>query len=318
MNSCEKVIDLRKRISSQLEKIVNSNRCILVDVPYYSNIGDVLIWQGTLDFIRYKGLKCLNISSFETFSYPNLSPDTIIFFNGGGNLGDLYVEHIQFLRNVVERYPQNRIIILPQTVYYQSHEKQIQDFKFLLNHQDLYFCARDKQVYDMLFSFWGEKTLLVPDMAFFISKTVIEKHRKGTFKKKLIIKRNDCETGQQPSADGDIRDWPTFEQRIIKSAYLNYHIGNLYRNSPAFLKGIMGKIWNKYAFHIFRPSLVKLGIEFISEYKNIETTRLHGCILSTILCKEILLLDNSYGKNKHFYDTWLADVDEIVLKNELV
>ncbi len=316
MKPSEKVVSLRNKISSQLDVIINSDRCILVDVPYYSNIGDVLIWQGTLDFFKEKGLKCLNTSSFETFSYPHLSSDTIIFFNGGGNLGDLYTEHINLLKSIVKRYPKNRIIILPQTVYYESSKNQLLDFQQLQKHPDLYFCARDQFVYDMLTNYFGEKALLVPDMAYYISGDVIEKYRKETFKDKLIIKRNDCEIGASPSSDGDIRDWPTFEAKIVKSAYFNYHIGNFYKHSPKFLKKLSGKMWDIYTCYIFRPSLVRMGIEFISEYKTIETTRLHGCILSTILCKEILLLDNSYGKNKHFYETWLFDVDKIVLKGD--
>ncbi|MDR8470449.1 polysaccharide pyruvyl transferase, partial [Acinetobacter baumannii] len=35
------------------------------------------------------------------------------------------------------------------------------------------------------------------------------------------------------------------------------------------------------------------------------------CILSLLLDKKIILLDNSYGKNKAYYDAWLKDSDNI-------
>lgn len=60
--------------------------------------------------------------------------------------------------------------------------------------------------------------------------------------------------------------------------------------------------------------MIKEGVEFISPYKEIETTRLHGCILSILLDKNIILCDNSYGKNRNFYDTWLNDIDTLSLK----
>ena len=55
------------------------------------------------------------------------------------------------------------------------------------------------------------------------------------------------------------------------------------------------------------------GVKFISPYKNVETERLHGCILSILLDKTIVLYDNSYGKNKSFYETWLSDLDSVKL-----
>ena len=43
MDNTQKFIQLRKVIYSSLIKLV-SKKCILLDAPYYHNIGDVLIW----------------------------------------------------------------------------------------------------------------------------------------------------------------------------------------------------------------------------------------------------------------------------------
>ena len=45
MDSLQKVALLREEIYSSLTKLVG-NKCILLDAPYYHNIGDVLIWTG--------------------------------------------------------------------------------------------------------------------------------------------------------------------------------------------------------------------------------------------------------------------------------
>ena len=45
MNNKEKINQLRKLIYSNLNPLIN-NKCLLLDAPYYHNIGDVLIWAG--------------------------------------------------------------------------------------------------------------------------------------------------------------------------------------------------------------------------------------------------------------------------------
>ncbi|MDI5788788.1 hypothetical protein PO124_11350 [Bacillus licheniformis] len=42
--------------------------------------------------------------------------------SGGGNFGDLYPHFQQFRERVVEHYPDNRIVILPQSIYYEHEE----------------------------------------------------------------------------------------------------------------------------------------------------------------------------------------------------
>lgn len=61
--------------------------------------------------------------------------------------------------------------------------------------------------------------------------------------------------------------------------------------------------------------MIKEGVEFISPYRYVETARLHGCILSILLDKQITLVNNSYGKNKNYYDSWLSDLETIQLKS---
>ena len=45
----------------------------------------------------------------------------------------------------------------------------------------------------------------------------------------------------------------------------------------------------------------------MSKYNFVITTRLHGHILSILLGVPSIIIDNSYGKNKRFYFSWLQD-----------
>lgn len=313
MNNQQKVAQLRGMIQSTLSKIIG-RKCILLDAPYYHNIGDVLIWTGVISLIRDLGIDCLYTASYETCTFPDIDKSTTILFNGGGNLGDIYHEHAEFLISVAEHYPNNRIIVLPQTVYYKDKNLEKSDYKKLLRHDDLYFCCRDKTVYDNLNRLFGDRTFLLPDMAFCIDYQELSHYMCVECKSKLIIDRVDVEKGQQViSKDGDVSDWPVFEHSFRRSTFLNKLFKRSANAKIPFLSAVTNRIWNWYAPHVFRKMMVKEGVKFISPYHIVETTRLHGCILSVLLNKQVTLVNNSYGKNKNFYDTWLVDDDNVNL-----
>lgn len=315
MNNKQKVTQLREVINSSLNKIVGK-KCILLDAPYYHNIGDVLIWTGEQCYLSDNHIECLYTSSYETCIFPKIDKDVTVLFNGGGNLGDIYHEHMDFLLSVVRHYPDNRIIVLPQTIYYKDSSLEMEDFKLLLSHKDLYICCRDQVVYQHVKTTFGSHALVLPDMAFCISSSRLETYKKAVTKDKLIIDREDCEKGESIiSKDGDISDWPVFMHSFRKSTFINKIFKHVADVKLPLLSSCSNKLWNWYAPRFFNESMIKEGVEFISPYRHIETARLHGCILSILLDKQITLVNNSYGKNKNYYDSWLSDLETIQLKS---
>lgn len=316
MNNFTKIKELREIISVSLSSLI-SKRCILVDAPYYHNIGDVLIWEGEMSFLRSMNVDVSYICSYETCVFPIIDESTTILFQGGGNIGDIYPEHVNFLLKIIKAYPNNKIIIFPQTVYYKDRLTQIQDFNFILSHKNIYFCARDSFVYNEIYPFFKEKSLLIPDMAFYIPNNILSPFISKTQKNKLIIQRTDCE---KTAIDNiiydaeDVCDWPTFRYSFMKETVINKIFKKTSDLHLPFIKILIDKLWDYYAFKIFKGKMIKVGVEFISPYKIIETSRLHGCILSILLDKEVILVNNSYGKNLHFYNTWLSDLDSVSLK----
>lgn len=315
MNNKEKKEQLKEIIIKALHPLMNK-KCVLLDAPYYHNIGDVLIWEGEKAFLQTIGCQCIYTASYETCTFPTISPHTTILFNGGGNLGDIYHEHTLFLLEVVKTYPKNRIIICPQTVYYQNKNLEIQNMTILQAHNDLYFCARDKEVYTMLHSYFKDKTLLLPDMAFCITAEQLRPYLLPQTKQTLIIDRNDCEkqgNAIAQSSEYDVSDWPVFEQTFHKNTFLNKLFKQSADASIPLWSTLTNSIWNNYAQKRFCHLMVKEGVHFISPYRKVVTTRLHGCILSILLNKEVQLIDNSYGKNQNFYLSWLQDLDSLTI-----
>lgn len=315
----EKTDVLKDKIINSL-KVFVGGKCVLWDVPHYSNIGDTLIWEGELNFLKNCGCKCLEMASKETCCFPSLSKDIIIFLQGGGNFGDLWREHQKFRLEVIRRYPENRIVIFPQSVYYGSTEQMSRDAEEMTKHPNLILCARDNVSYALLKKEFKNQILLVPDMAFCISLDYLEKLRSKEEDRILFVKRTDKELANITfkRENADVRDWPSMENRIWCLYLLEKGVGFSQKLKTCGWKNFAGrinKILNLYGKYIVRPCLTKIGVKFISSYKYIYTTRLHVMILSVLLGKSCEFFDNSYGKNSAFYETWLKDLAEIKKAN---
>lgn len=84
---------LRKKISDALTPLITHDY-VLLDLPYYDNIGDTLIWEGTREFLKTLPYKCLYYASKDSFHYRDLPPDTVILLSGGAILAT-YIANTQ-------------------------------------------------------------------------------------------------------------------------------------------------------------------------------------------------------------------------------
>lgn len=305
----DKIKELRTIIKKALSSLIVDNY-VLLDVPYYTNIGDTLIWEGTREFLKTLPHKCLYTASVETYKYRPLPKNTVILLQGGGNFGDLWRRHQELRQTVIKSYPNNRIIILPQTVFYNNNSFFTEDAKMLNSHKDLHICVRDTRSLNYLKKALTCNLLLVPDMAFCISQKTLDHYKQKGTDKVLFLKRNDQELREydfssyiaEKAEQLHIGDWPTMEKEFKTKVYLDKLI---------FHRKRLKRIPDIYADLIFRPFQVRKGIEFVSKHRKVYTTRLHMAILSVLLDKEIVFFDNSYGKNRSFYETWLKDVEKL-------
>lgn len=302
--------ELKEILISTLSPLVNNKYCI-VDLPYHSNIGDTLIWQGEIEFLSQIQHGCVNMSSQQTECLA-IDEDTIILFHGGGNLGELYRNHIDYLFNLIERYPNNRIIVFPQTIYYKDSDVMEKDVAILNKHKDLHICVRDEYCYNMLKDKINYLYLL-PDMAFCIPLEFFDKYTVNKINGSLFLKRVD---GELSASTEDIKtdyakDWPTFYHKLNDGTFIAKVLDNLCKLPILGNWKLIKKMWDWWAFNIYRKDLIRIGTKFVKGYEPIYTTRLHVMILSLLCGKKITVIDNSYGKNLNYVKTWLYDIDEI-------
>ncbi len=322
------ILDLQQRIKDSLSPLIDDD-FMLLDIPNHRNIGDSLIWKGELIYFSTLNYKCLRQFNRYTFKNEYLtSAQTPILLHGGGNFGDIYSSSQKFKLEIIKRFPDNKIIILPQTVHYKDLRRRDSDLNLMNSHKKLYICVRDTNSYNIIAEkFDTSRLLLLPDMAFFLN---LDQHIVGRgINKYLYLDRTDAESIERLSKSQleeygiiegiDIKDWPTYNSSPIK----------LFNTACNYIEAFEGKVTLKLkniplinllihdAYGLKKrgqmDSLIRAGINFLNSYDTILTTRLHGLILSILLNKEVLIIDNSYGKSENFYNTWLRDFSDVKL-----
>ena len=308
----DKIFALKSKISAALTPIVDRPYRLL-EIPDYRNIGDILIFEGELAFLRTVRHRCLEMATMRSFAYrlPKISKDELLIFRGGGYFGDMWPSGWAFQRKVLENYPDNPMIMFPQSTCFVS-EKSLRDaVKRYGAHKNLTLCLRDKASYELVKNNFPNKSLLVPDMAFFAD---IDRFRSANrdCKSTLLMKRTDkeykhnCRIDELLSAgDVDVADWGSVNE-----------CGNQIEGMMQRLRcrpRRCSRIYDLFTRYVYRPYQLKLGVRLLDQYKHIYSTRLHGCLMALMLGKKVSILDNSYGKISSLYNTWLSDCDNIEL-----
>lgn len=315
MNFDEKIVQLRWLISEALDPLLGG-RVIIVDAPYYDNIGDSLIWRGATDFIRGSGRRLLRSYGAGYFPFPRMDKDITILLMGGGNFGDLWRELQDIRLEIIARYPENRIVMLPQSICYQEKDLIGKDAELMARHPDLHLFARDKASYDILSAHFGRNHLyLAPDMAFYIAPELLARHRNREEGKTLFLLRSDKELSQDtPVAlqEADVTsDWPTEKFKPTIRNFMRARRISRDLKRIGIPSRFVDRAIEACGGRFIRDSLTPKGCEFLEPFSRIVTTRLHTMILSVLLHKPVEYIDNTYGKLSAFAETWLYDLSEV-------
>ena len=352
-------MDFRKEIENRLLPLFESMKCAILDVPSYSNAGDQFIWAGMEAFFLNNGIDCIHRCSNITFEYCEFTTDTVICLVGGGSFGDLWRGLQEFKNQVVESYPNNRIVVFPQSVSYEDMSVCERDSAIFAQHNDLYICARDKESYAFLQKHFKNHVLLVPDMVLYLS---FGKRVSETQHRILFMMRTDKEATKYDNMikkGMDVSDWPThkpipyshvatfmgqnvwphrflrfglrmkFDANLLRIIYVtaSKKLLKLIRNADVPLadrwevtqlevnylmylnqkhSGALNDTINAMLYENYMPLTSKYAVDFMNEYEEVYSTRLHGGILAMLLGKKVYMIDNSYGKISALYNTWLT------------
>jgi len=305
--------ELKRRLRLILDAIPPHSDIYYIDYPVHTNGGDLLILKGSESFFKEHRIRVR--ARYSVFDFPDdlaIPRHCIIVLHGGGNFGDLYPAHQRLRERIVARYPRHRVVILPQTIYYKDRSNMDATAAIFNRHPDLHLFVRDTLSLDMAADrFKSCNVYLSPDMAHQLWPL---SSRSRPEKELLCFYRTDIEkTAEQGRLErgdeGDVLDWPTLYNRVEKNAVRLF--SELLKRGGAGQS--VGQLWSKYTDY-----LVNKAVERFGRYRTVRTSRLHGHILSCLLDKPNVLMDNAYGKNVNYYRTWTGGIANAKLLAEPV
>ncbi len=274
-------------------------KLIIMGIPHHGNIGDNAIAVAEEELIKkifpqYKLYKMqekyLDICVNRAKNFIN--DDDIILLHGGGNIGDTYERPEKGRREVIKTFPNNKIIIFPQTAYFSDTEKgkkELEISKEIYNaHKNLIIMAREEKSYQFMKKhFYNNKIYLTPDIVMTLNKS-LNKDREGV----LLLFRTDKEKTLEDQKIEKIKE-------IAKNKFGKYVMSDM--NLGSGIVNIGGKK---------REEVLNNKFEQFQSSKIAITDRLHGMIFAAITETPCVVFGNFNHKISESYK-WLKKLEYI-------
>lgn len=290
--------------------IENDSVGALIDFPNYSNVGDSAIYLGQLACLESLGISGLDfICDFQTYDRRALAKavgDRAILLTGGGSFGDLWPINQICRENILQAFPGNPVIQLPQSMHFQGRPALDRARAAVDKHRNLTLLWRDDHSLEIARREFNVANELCPDMAFCLGS--LERPLAAT-QPVVWISRNDKERSVDPPIDATgVTDWPVEPYTPLRR--LNDAL------TGATMRFPHQRFWRTLLTRTFSPLAnyrLRAGLMTLCKGKVVITDRLHGHILSVLLGIPHVILDNSYGKLSSFHKAWTRDIDGVQL-----
>lgn len=186
------VYPIRKR------KLFNNNIWFFLYTPTHGNLGDHAIAIAAENMFKKLNIIYFEVSfnlleEYQSYGILNAFDGCNLVLNGGGNLGTLWMNCEQLTRDIIQSNPNSKIVILPNSFYYDNTKKGQEELKKSIQiynkHEHLYLFAREKLSFEAMQGIYNN-VFLVPDMVFSLDYSIDESiEREGI----LVCLRNDIE-----------------------------------------------------------------------------------------------------------------------------
>lgn len=271
---------------------------ILIGTPIHGNLGDqAIVYAEQKFFERFK--KKINIIEISSKLYLGhkktyekvISKDDLIIIDGGGSMGTLWIGNEYRFRDIIKRFPENRIFIFPQTAYFEQDEMGKKELKKSIEvyseHKNLTIFCRDQRTYEFIRKTFRKNTsYYIPDMVFSLDELInISKKRNGV----LVCLREDVERLIDKNTHEKLEK--IFKKKDIKC-----------KNTSTLTGGYIDK-FNRH------QELEKKWTEF-SGAQLVITDRLHAMIFCAITGTPCIALDNVSHKVRGGYE-WIQHLPYI-------
>lgn len=286
----------RARYLWEINDLRQRKKAIMLATAEHQNIGDSAITLAEQQLLssQFPDYYQVEISTYEfarkeAYLHAIVNPQDILFLNGGGNIGDVYPEEEQFHQTIVEQFPNNRIVVFPQTISFRHLDgKTLRDSQRAYNgHRDLTMYLRGRESLEFARTYFPNvKSVLMPDVVHLL-QTEYTFPRSGA----LMCIREDGES----SLDEAQREMLC---SLVKKMFQNVeHTTNIHPEDVT--RDIRGLV--------VRQELMRFA-----KHQVVITDRLHGMIFSVITGTPCVVLSSFNQKIREYYEAFLKGTDGVV------
>lgn len=287
---CQEVFNEHRAVASIKKNANRDDAVFLLGTPFHCNLGDHAIALAELEFFARLGYYVVEIPSQLVDKYLDTWKDLIgrkrIYVHGGGFVGSLWPEEEEMMERIIESFPQNEIVILPQTVYFDNVDARVTHLNELLGkHGNVVLCARESYSYRFACQHLHRaKVILVPDMV--LSANWFD-HAPAAKNNVVFCMRRDLEK--------------TISEATVEK--LQALVSRYYPNAKVMFTDTVGK---DMIYPHMRKRKLKKKLAVFASAKLVITDRLHGMVLSAMTNTPTLVFSNCNYKVKGIYD-WISN-----------
>jgi pyruvyl transferase EpsO len=311
------LVDIRRTLQDALADAVDGHdACALLMFRDADNFGDAAIWLGALrmlDDLRVSVRYSQPLYVLHPRGLRSVVGDGPVLVNGGGSFGDVYRKTQRFLYRVVETFPERRVVVLPQTVYFETPDGLEAAKRVMGTHRDLVLMCRDHASFETARAAFDCDVQLVPDLAFALGP---QPAPPPPHERVLWLLRRDHEAAGRDAHDGqgavEPCDWEDVlvaepaRARRIRGEELAYRV--LRRAVGIVPRLHAGPLFPVASARRLAAARVDAAFALLAPAGCIVTDRLHAHLLATLLGRPSVVCDNRFGKVRSFYETWTASL----------
>lgn len=287
---------LKPNPKNEINIEIGDKNIYFLDAPGYGNIGDQAIAYAMEKYMSDKFPEYNQIEILENDIHNHIrqlkckiKSNDIICLTGGGNMGIMYQRYEAIRRMIIKKFPNNKIIIFPQTIDYENTKYGIQEqkraSKIYNKHKNIFIMAREKKSYKKMKEIFNEcNVALCPDIVLYLDYFDINNNRKKSIG---ICMRNDEEK---------IKNIFDINKAKNISDKINYITTTENSNQLITRKN--------------RQKVVENKLSEIAKNEYFITDRLHGMIFAYITNTNCIALPNSNGKVEGVFN-WIKDKGKV-------
>lgn len=274
----------------------------LIGTPIHGNLGDqaIAIAQKRMISEIAKGAAIIEITGYDfnaflPFMEKKIRSDDTIVISGGGFLGDLWALEDDMTLKIVETFKKNKIIISPQTIFYNDYSIENSRFRMAKemyeSNNNLYFSLRERNSYSLVRRMFALKNdaIYAPDLVLYLNEQMPKYERNSV----LLCLRQDKEKVVDENIINMVLDYCKEKKFDI-------------RRTSTVLEKNMWLLRRRYYF--------KKKLREFKKSKIVITDRLHAMLFCAITGTPCLAFDNITKKVSGVYE-WIKHLNYVVLHN---